>query len=83
MKRLTIRIHAELDIPDDWQLADHPSGGKVIEFDGKFVTFFIEPVTTNSAAADAVWTDEDEDLTERILDSVSEVETDLEISYQH
>ena len=79
MKRLSVHIHAELEIPDDWELVDHPSGGRALRIGDKFVCFFIEPIATSSSAADATWDDTEEDLANLILDAVVEVDDDLEI----
>jgi hypothetical protein len=26
MKKLSLELHAELEIPDDWELVEHPAG---------------------------------------------------------
>ena len=51
-------------------LNDAPLGDQFVDFD-------IAPLATSSSEADATWSDEDEALTERILDAVTGLETEL------
>ena len=36
MKKLSLELHAELEIPDDWELVEHPSGIFVLKVHSKF-----------------------------------------------
>ena len=82
MKKLTIHIHAELEIPNDWEIVEHPSGIQVLKIGERFVDFDITPLATDSLDPESTWTDEDEQLTEQILDAVTGLDTELEITYQ-
>lgn len=77
MKKLTVRIHAELEIPNDWEIVELESGVQVLKIGDKFVDFDIAPLATSSSEADATWSDEDEALTSRILDAVTGLDTEL------
>ncbi len=79
MKKLTVHIRADLEIPDDWELVEHPAGGRALRIGDRYVGFFIEPITTASDEADATWDDTDEELANRVLDTVVEVDDDLSI----
>ena len=81
MKKLSIHIHAELEIPDDWELVEHSSGIFVLKVGERFVDFDIAPLVTVSAEPDAIWSDDDENLTEEILDMVTGLDSEMEISY--
>lgn len=81
MKKLTIHLHAELEIPDDWELVEHSPGTYVLNIGDRFVDFDIAPLATVSAEPDAVWSDEDAELTDEILDMVVGVDSEMEISY--
>lgn len=81
MKKLTLHLRAELEIPDDWEVVEHSPGVFVLDVGGRFVDFDITPLATTSAEPDAVWSDEDEDLTDEILDMVVGVDSQMEISY--
>lgn len=83
MKTLTVLIRAELEIPDEWELVEHPSGMQVLKVGGQFVDFDIAPLITQSTAPDAEWSDADSDLVGNVLDKVAGVEVDLEIVPQH
>ena len=81
MKKLTIHLHAELEIPDDWELVEHSPGLVVLKVGDRYVDFDIAPLATASDDADAVWSDDDEHLTEEVLDMVTGLDAEMEISY--
>ena len=81
MKKLSLELHAELEIPDDWELVEHSSGIYVLKVGDRFVDFDITPLVTASTAADATWSDEDEKFTDEILDMVTGLDSEMEISY--
>lgn len=80
MKRVSIHVHAELEVPDDWELAEH-SGAMVLKVGDRFVDFDITPLATTSSEPDATWTDEDQPFTDAILDMVTGVDSEIEITY--
>jgi hypothetical protein len=82
MKKLTVLIRAELEIPDDWEFVEHPSGIQVLKIGEHFVDFDIAPLSTTSASPDAEWSDSNVELIEEVLECVSGLDSDLEISYQ-
>jgi len=77
MKKLTVHIHAELKIPNDWEIVEHPNGTQVLKIGDRFIDFDIAPLATDSTDPDAIWSDEDEALTEDILDAVTGLDTEL------
>jgi len=81
MKKLSLELYAELEIPDDWELVEHPSGIFVLKVGDRFVDFDITPLATKSAAADATWSDEDEQFTDEVLDMVTGLDSKMEITY--
>ena len=81
MKKLSLELHCELEIPDDWELVEHSSGIYVLKVGDRFVDFDITPLVTASDAPDATWSDEDEQFTEEILDMVTGLDSEMEISY--
>ena len=83
MKKLTLNIVAELDIPDDWELVDHEAGMKVLKIGDRFVDFDITPLATDRTDAEAIWTDEDEKLTNQILESITEFDSEMIIKLRH
>lgn len=82
MRKLTITIRAELDVPDDWEFVEHPSGIQVLKIGDSFVDFDIAPLSTQSTDPEAHWSDEDVELVEEVLDAVTGLDTELELSYQ-
>jgi len=81
MKKLSLVLHAELEIPDDWELVEHSSGIFVLKVGDRFVDFDITPLVTASTAPDATWSDEDEQFTDDILDMVTGLDSQMEITY--
>lgn len=83
MKNLTVLIRAELEIPDEWELVDHPSGMQVLKIGDQFVDFDIAPLATRSTDPDAEWSDADGDIVGTVLDTVVGVDAALEIQTLH
>ena len=81
MKKLSLVLQAELEIPDDWDLVEHSSGIFVLKVGDRFVDFDIAPLVTASTAPDATWSDEDEKFTDDILDMVTGLDSQMEITY--
>ena len=77
MKKITLHIHAELEIPDHWQIIEYGHGVQMLKIGDKFVDFDIAPLTADSNEEDTVWSDEDEDLTAQVLDTVTGLEATL------
>mgnify|MGYP001066768259 CR=1 FL=1 len=83
MKTLTVLIRAELEIPDAWELVEHPSGMQVLKVGDQFVDFDIAPLATKSTDPDAEWSDADIDIVNTVLDTVAGVDAELEILANH
>lgn len=83
MKKLTLRMTAELQVPDDWELVEHPGGMQVLRIGEHFVDFDITPLATTSTDPDATWSDEDHELTSRVLDAVTDLDADLVFERTH
>lgn len=83
MKTLNVVIHAELEIPDDWELVEHRSGALVLKIGDHFVDFDITPLATKSDEADAEWSDSDASIVNEVLDTVVGLDTELEINTLH
>ena len=79
MKNLTVVIRAELEIPDDWELVEHPSGIRTLKIGNQYIDFDIAPLAATSTDPDTEWSDHDTELVDKILDTVVGLESDLEI----
>ena len=77
MKKLSVSIRAELEVPDDWEIVEVDDGIQVLKIDGRYVDFDIAPLASDVTGPDAVWSDEDEELTAAILDAVVGIDTEL------
>ena len=83
MKKLQVKIIAEMDIPDDWEIVEHPAGMQVLKIGDKFVDIDIAPIATTSLEEDATWTDEDEALIDKVMDALTEMDSELTIQHRH
>ncbi|MBZ0131470.1 MAG: hypothetical protein K8F53_02540 [Rhodocyclaceae bacterium] len=83
MKKLMVAIHAELEVPDDWELAKHPSGISVLKIGDTFVDFDLAPLATASSDPDAEWSDVNVEVVGQVLDAVVGLDTDLEFITHH
>jgi hypothetical protein len=79
MKKLTITIRAELDVPDHWELVEHPSGIEVLKVGDQYVDFDLTPLATRSTDPDAEWSDHDQELVGEVLDAVTGMEAEFEL----
>lgn len=83
MKALIVNIRAELEVPDDWELVEHPSGMQVLKIGDQYVDFDITPLATRSEDPEAEWSDDDSELVDKVLDAVVGIDVDLESLAQH
>lgn len=83
MKHMTVVIRTELEIPDDWELVDHPSGVVALKIGDHFVDFDLVPFATRSVAVDAEWSDANSELINGVLDTIVESDAELEIRTRH
>lgn len=83
MKALTVLIRAELEVPDDWELVEHPSGMQVLKIGDRFVDFDIAPLATQSSDPEAEWTDDDATIVGTVLDAVVGIDVALEVQPLH
>ncbi len=83
MKKLVVTIQAELEVPDDWELARHPSGISVLKIGEHFVDFDLTPLATTSDDPDAEWSDADTEVVGQVLDAVTGLDVDLDFINRH
>jgi hypothetical protein len=83
MKKLHVKIVAEMNIPDDWEIVEHPAGIQVLKIGDKFVDIDIAPIATASLEENATWSDEDEALINRVLDALTDMDSELTIQHRH
>lgn len=83
MKKLVVKIAAELEVPDDWELARHPSGISVLKVGEHYVDFDLTPLATASDDPDAEWSDADVEVVGQVLDAVTGLDVDLDFISRH
>lgn len=82
MKKLTVTIRAELEVPEHWDFVEHPSGIQVLKIGEHYVDFDIAPLCTTSDSPDATWSDAEVEIVEQVLDAVTGLDSELEVAYQ-
>jgi len=76
MKKILVNVQVELDVPDSWQLVEHPDEVQAIKLeDGRFMYMSFLPMFTTDPNAGAEWSSECTDaFSEEILDMVADEE---------
>lgn len=74
MRKLLVTIQVELDIPDTWDLVEHPDEVQAIKMDdGQYMHMSFLPMMTRDFNEDAEWSSEcSDEFTEKVLDMVAE-----------
>jgi len=74
MKKLLVTIQMELDIPDTWEVVEHPDQVQAIKMDdGQYMHMSFLPMMTKDFNEDAEWSSEcSDEFTEKVLDMVSD-----------
>ena len=88
MKQLNVIIRAELEIPDEWELVDHPSGIQVLKVSDpregvRYIDFDLAPLVATSENPDTEWTDRDTELVNEVLDALTGLEVTLDTVTHH
>ncbi|MEI7673290.1 MAG: hypothetical protein WCK00_14360, partial [Deltaproteobacteria bacterium] len=60
-----------------------PSGIQVLKIGDHFVDFDITPLATKSSDPDAEWSDRDTDLVSKVIETIVEMDAELEIHTRH
>lgn len=81
MKKVNITITLGMEVPDNWDVVEHPDGILALDMgDGKFMDMTFTPVVTDNADENATWSTHYEDgFANKILDMVKEYDTEMEI----
>ncbi len=81
MKRLLVNIQLEMDIPEDWEIVDHPDAIQSIKMpDGQYMYMSFLPMLTKEFKAGAEWNSECPDsFTEEVLDMVLDEEVVMKL----
>ncbi len=76
MKKLLVTVQLEMDVPDTWNLVEHPDDVQAIKLeDGRFMYMSFLPMFTTDANAGAEWSSECTDaFSDEILDMVADEE---------
>lgn len=83
MKHLTVVIRTELEVPETWELVEHPAGMQVLKIGDQFVVFDLVPFSTRSTDALAEWSDADANLVGNVLDAVVESDAEFTVRLRH
>jgi len=81
MRKLLVTIQVELDIPNNWELVEHPDQVQAIKMDdGQYMHMSFLPMLTTDFVEDAEWSSEcSDEFTESILDMVADEEVFMKV----
>lgn len=74
MRKLLVTIQLELDIPNNWELVEHPDQVQAVKMDdGQYMHMSFLPMLTRDFSKEAEWSSEcPDEFTESILDMVAD-----------
>lgn len=83
MKRLSVTIKLELEVPDEWELRKTSEGFEVIQIgEGRYMDMGFEPLLSEDL--DGVWTDSaDDEFVNEVLDMVESEDVSYRLSTVH
>lgn len=76
MKKLLVAVQVELEVPDSWDLVEHPDEVQAIKLeDGRFMYMSFLPMFTTDPKEGAEWSSEcSEEFSDELLDMVTDEE---------
>jgi hypothetical protein len=83
MKRLSVTIKLDLEVPDEWELRKTSEGFEVIQIgEGRYMDMGFEPLLSEDL--NGVWTDSaDDEFLNEVLDMVESEEISYRLSTVH
>ena len=74
MKNLQVTIKLDMEVPEDWQLRDHPDGVPVLTIGkGRYMYLSFLPMFTGQMAPESEWTSEcSEAFSQAVVDMVED-----------
>jgi len=81
MKRLKVTIDLDMDIPEGWEIVDHPDGVPVLSIgDGRYMYMSFLPMFTDALEPESNWTSEcTEAFSTEVLDMVQGEEVAMKL----
>ncbi len=83
MKNLKVTISLDMEIPENWEIVEHPDGVPVLSIgDGNYMYLSFLPMFTKELEPESNWTSEcSDEFSNQVLDMVQgeEVEMSLEL----
>ena len=83
MKRLSVTIKLELEVPEEWELRKTSEGFEVLDIGhGRYMDMSFEPLLSDNL--DGMWTDSaDDEFINEVLDMVESEEVSYKLSTVH
>lgn len=81
MKSLKVTINLEMEIPDDWNIIDHPDGVPVLNIgNGNYMYMSFLPMFTRQVTPESEWTSEcSDEFAQEIVDMVQGEEVAMKV----
>ena len=79
MKKLQVTIKLDMEVPEDWQLRDHPDGVPVLTIgNGRYMYLSFLPMFTAQMAPESEWTSEcSEAFSQAVVDMVEDEQVNM------
>jgi hypothetical protein len=83
MKRLSVTIKLELEVPEEWELRKTSEGFEVLDIgEGRYMDMTFEPLLSENL--DGMWTDSaEDDFVNELLDMLESEEVSYRLSTIH
>lgn len=81
MKKLQVTITLDMDIPEEWNLIDHPDGVPVLTVEsGRYMYMSFLPMFTNGLEAESDWNSEcSVNFAEKVVEMVQDEKVEMKI----
>lgn len=81
MQRLKVSIQLDMEIPDDWELVDHPDGVPVLAIgDGQYMYMSFLPMFTRQIEPESEWTSEcSDEFAQEVVDMVQGEDVEMKL----
>lgn len=81
MKKLTVKIELDMDIPDDWDILEHPDGVPVLDIgNGQYMYMSFLPMFTRELTPESDWTSAcSDEFSEQVIEMVQGEDVEMKI----
>ncbi len=81
MKKLSVKIALDMEIPEEWDILEHPDGVPVLAIgNGQYMYMSFLPMFTRELTPESTWTSEcSEAFSEQVIEMVESEEVEMKV----